>query len=770
MEFGEREAMLTKLMQSVASCKGCSKKGFWCRKHVNKTPYLRSTRFRLQLGTPAQCYYCQRVLSSNLSVMRHMQTEITRLDLNKAGQIVSPGFRSGEFGWAAHDGGGLLCSSKCTMQHHYPDSRQKPAGESEAASVSATDREQVGGKHAASLLSSMPSTTGPAPRASSKSGGDGDEVVGYSIAEQHQVTVGKDARRQASMMARDVQTSAIQPDSRDGARAAEHASTQASHARQDRSVDDGGDGGDGHDVTASLPATSDAVLFDSAITPAEELTMLLSAVTHHHRRHHHHYHHRRRRRHPRRVWQSRPGSGDGRAALLTDGDDDDGGEYDDVAGKYDDDDHDDDDDDDDDDAGCGRGSGAAVVRGDDGAVTLVRTLASSKQQFEGGGLQERTGGNRDSDNHGNVADVGQRQHEHQQHEHHPQHEHRQHEHQQQHEQQRPQHDHHHQQQQQQQHVPGCLPSPSGWVRVLSCEEWMCAAAPRAAWRRQYEVEVVAVLQHTHLRDDGDDGGHDEVSASGDNVGGGGGGDEDEAEDNGCDGDDASDGAGRLRGERGDGEDDRVNARSNPGQPESGTVHDGAGSQQRPDQLLPVPMEACSDGDDDEGDLPDGNEQTTTGAHARAERDGSVDARVAGTTADGGGGGLSEEAVVQMTGAQRGVGTGGAVAAADDMTALSRIDAHVREVVAAKAGEHTASPQPYVPTTQHQAYAGVGDDGVPQVRVPACVLCGQHAEFCCTGCYQAYYCSPACQRQHWGEHKLCCTYAVVVNESNHQHVQ
>eukprot|EP01147_Barroeca_monosierra_P002944 gene2944-5745_t len=40
---------------------------------------------------------------------------------------ISSGYRSGEFGWAAHEGGGLSCMPNCTMKNHYPCLKPDPS-------------------------------------------------------------------------------------------------------------------------------------------------------------------------------------------------------------------------------------------------------------------------------------------------------------------------------------------------------------------------------------------------------------------------------------------------------------------------------------------------------------------------------------------------------------------------------------------------------------------------------------------------------------------
>lgn len=44
---------------------------------------------------------------------------------------------------------------------------------------------------------------------------------------------------------------------------------------------------------------------------------------------------------------------------------------------------------------------------------------------------------------------------------------------------------------------------------------------------------------------------------------------------------------------------------------------------------------------------------------------------------------------------------------------------------------------------------------PQGKNNTCVMCGQHAQFMCSGCQNVWYCGPNCQRSHWVNHSNVC---------------
>ncbi|XP_049519853.1 uncharacterized protein LOC119445029 isoform X2 [Dermacentor silvarum] len=44
---------------------------------------------------------------------------------------------------------------------------------------------------------------------------------------------------------------------------------------------------------------------------------------------------------------------------------------------------------------------------------------------------------------------------------------------------------------------------------------------------------------------------------------------------------------------------------------------------------------------------------------------------------------------------------------------------------------------------------------PQSKNNTCVMCGQHAQFMCSGCQNIWYCGPQCQRSHWVNHSNVC---------------
>ncbi|KAH6932289.1 hypothetical protein HPB50_004349 [Hyalomma asiaticum] len=44
---------------------------------------------------------------------------------------------------------------------------------------------------------------------------------------------------------------------------------------------------------------------------------------------------------------------------------------------------------------------------------------------------------------------------------------------------------------------------------------------------------------------------------------------------------------------------------------------------------------------------------------------------------------------------------------------------------------------------------------PPSKNNTCVLCGQHAQFMCSGCQNIWYCGPQCQRNHWVSHSSVC---------------
>lgn len=44
---------------------------------------------------------------------------------------------------------------------------------------------------------------------------------------------------------------------------------------------------------------------------------------------------------------------------------------------------------------------------------------------------------------------------------------------------------------------------------------------------------------------------------------------------------------------------------------------------------------------------------------------------------------------------------------------------------------------------------------PQSKNNTCVMCGQHAQFMCSGCQNIWYCGPQCQRNHWVNHSSVC---------------
>nr|XP_050048603.1 uncharacterized protein LOC126545022 isoform X1 [Dermacentor andersoni]XP_054917779.1 uncharacterized protein LOC126545022 isoform X1 [Dermacentor andersoni] len=44
---------------------------------------------------------------------------------------------------------------------------------------------------------------------------------------------------------------------------------------------------------------------------------------------------------------------------------------------------------------------------------------------------------------------------------------------------------------------------------------------------------------------------------------------------------------------------------------------------------------------------------------------------------------------------------------------------------------------------------------PQGKSSTCVMCGQHAQFMCSGCQNIWYCGPQCQRSHWVNHSNVC---------------
>ncbi|KAK8768184.1 hypothetical protein V5799_015351 [Amblyomma americanum] len=43
----------------------------------------------------------------------------------------------------------------------------------------------------------------------------------------------------------------------------------------------------------------------------------------------------------------------------------------------------------------------------------------------------------------------------------------------------------------------------------------------------------------------------------------------------------------------------------------------------------------------------------------------------------------------------------------------------------------------------------------QSKNNTCVMCGQHAQFMCSGCQNIWYCGPNCQRTHWVNHSSVC---------------
>jgi len=45
-------------------------------------------------------------------------------------------------------------------------------------------------------------------------------------------------------------------------------------------------------------------------------------------------------------------------------------------------------------------------------------------------------------------------------------------------------------------------------------------------------------------------------------------------------------------------------------------------------------------------------------------------------------------------------------------------------------------------------------------VKACVVCGAYTRAKCSRCSQVYYCSPACQKLHWDEHRKTCKEAII----------
>lgn len=85
----------------------------------------------------------------------------------------------------------------------------------------------------------------------------------------------------------------------------------------------------------------------------------------------------------------------------------------------------------------------------------------------------------------------------------------------------------------------------------------------------------------------------------------------------------------------------------------------------------------------------------------------------------------------------------------------RIRLVVTQPPAAQPQEKEAAAQPPNPKRPAESSGEDGDDGSKKPRIE-CELCGSDGTWTCAGCDDVYYCSSACQREHWtsGHAKVC----------------